>query len=133
MVPKLEKLWSRAVLARDMHTCQVCGSPGHDPHHIWPKSRPNWKIRYDPDFGVTLCRRDHDIAGVNHSWLLDKIACRLTDDRLSKICGMNKVLPKEKLDVAAMAVALKALVEHYEELEEMNKDCEQPDKRWRPS
>jgi len=54
------KEWQKAVFKRDRWTCQICGYKGHDlvAHHILPFSEYP-ELRFDPDNGITLCRRCH--------------------------------------------------------------------------
>jgi len=57
---KEQRDWSRAVLARDNHTCQFCGRRGGDlqADHIKPyKDYPD--LRWDVSNGRTLCKPCH--------------------------------------------------------------------------
>jgi hypothetical protein len=54
------KIWRRAVIERDEHTCQRCGRQGTllHAHHIKPwEEHPD--VRYDVNNGVTLCPSCH--------------------------------------------------------------------------
>lgn len=62
--------WRRAVLSRDGHQCQRCGSKSDlHAHHIkrWSKSP---ELRFDVDNGVTLCASCHakEEPWLNHMW-----------------------------------------------------------------
>lgn len=54
----LVRKWRKSVIERDKHTCQHCGEPGNNAHHIirWADS-PVDRIRKSN--GVTLCNECH--------------------------------------------------------------------------
>lgn len=64
----------QAVRKRDGYCCQFPRCTEHRPkrlhvHHIRPWSEfPH--LRYDPDNGITLCRRHHELATGNESQFL---------------------------------------------------------------
>lgn len=51
--------WKKAVIERDDHTCQICGSTENlEAHHIKPiEERPD--LRHDPDNGMCVCHDCH--------------------------------------------------------------------------
>lgn len=51
-------LWGLVIRERDKHTCQWCGKPGNQPHHIISKAR-GLISRYTVSNGVCLCWRCH--------------------------------------------------------------------------
>ena len=52
----------RATLNRDKRTCQICGKPGNDVHHVVPKRKFNDKNESNGlDNLITLCKRCHRI------------------------------------------------------------------------
>jgi hypothetical protein len=54
--------WSRIVVVRDNHTCQVCGKTERlEAHHQWPQGVYP-AFRYVVQNGVTLCRSCHQHA-----------------------------------------------------------------------
>lgn len=51
--------WRRSVLARDNHTCSVCGNPAVVAHHIKPvKQFP--ELRFVVENGISMCVKDHN-------------------------------------------------------------------------
>ena len=54
---ELDRIWSRIVLERDRRTCQLCGRPGNNPHHVF--SRKHLSTRHEPENGITLCWACH--------------------------------------------------------------------------
>jgi hypothetical protein len=51
--------WKARVNVRDNFTCQECGKPGNQAHHIKPW-KENPKLRFDTDNGKTLCMDCHN-------------------------------------------------------------------------
>lgn len=52
--------WRKTVFARDNFTCQICGQVGGglNAHHI-KRWSTNVDERYNPDNGITLCKKCH--------------------------------------------------------------------------
>ena len=72
-----DKLFSLIVKKRDNFTCQRCGKPGDQVHHIFGRG---YAVRWNLDNGVCLCFTDHilgahskSIKRVNefHDWVRD--------------------------------------------------------------
>ena len=53
------RLWKRAVLARDNHTCQDCGSKDHPQSHHIKDFDEYPELRFVVKNGKTLCRKCH--------------------------------------------------------------------------
>jgi len=75
---RLDKLWSHYVRQRTTDTCERCGKPGNNPHHII--GRRNLSVRWDVENGINLCsgchtlRTDsaHQSPGFFHEWIIAK-------------------------------------------------------------
>lgn len=54
-----DRMWERAILARDDYTCQISGQKGVklSAHHIWSRRYPN--MRFSLENGITLAREIH--------------------------------------------------------------------------
>ena len=52
---RADAAWS--ALIRQAGVCEICGRPGHDPHHLIPRSAIGFW--HDPRNGVCLCARCH--------------------------------------------------------------------------
>lgn len=53
--------WGLIVRNRDKHTCQYCGKPGNQPHHIIAQAQGNIS-RFTVNNGITLCFYCHHRA-----------------------------------------------------------------------
>lgn len=53
----LDRLWSLVVRKRDNHTCQKCGKPATEVHHIF--GRRNFSTRWNIQNGISLCPACH--------------------------------------------------------------------------
>jgi len=66
------KKWRLTVLRRDLFTCQMPGCESHTKlrvHHIL-KWADYPQLRFNPDNGITLCKRCHDsIWGDEDRWI----------------------------------------------------------------
>jgi hypothetical protein len=56
-IKKLDKEFREAIYERDRHTCQYCGGPGNNCHHI--VGRRNRSVRWFLDNGLLLCSGCH--------------------------------------------------------------------------
>ena len=54
---KLDKLVRELINERDNHTCQYCGGPGNNVHHLI--GRRNRSVRWYPDNLILLCSGCH--------------------------------------------------------------------------
>ncbi len=53
-----DDLWSELVKLRAGGKCEKCWSTNVvQSHHVVP--RTNWNLRFDPENGVALCKKDH--------------------------------------------------------------------------
>lgn len=59
-VIKADSAWSAKVMRRDNRTCQLCGYPATDSHHVHGK-RAHPGLRHVVDNGIALCRLSHDM------------------------------------------------------------------------
>ena len=61
---QLDKAWSKAILDRDKHTCQVCKKVPHPKglgaHHIIP--RQHLLLRHNLSNGIALCYGCHKVG-----------------------------------------------------------------------
>jgi len=102
-------LWGLVVRNRDNHTCQWCGKPGNQPHHIVSKAQGNI-ARFDVDNGITLCfychmrriqREPLEFAEFVHRWLaarkLDYDGMRKKYQQIQKLGGADYNILKNSL------------------------------------
>lgn len=56
--------WRKAVAERDNWKCRICGSKENlEAHHIIPvHNDPEGEYKYDPNNGIMLCKKCHDMV-----------------------------------------------------------------------
>jgi len=57
LVRENDRIWSFLVKHKYNSTCQMCGKPATEAHHII--SRTEYNTRWDTDNGIALCRECH--------------------------------------------------------------------------
>lgn len=102
-----DKMISDLVHERDKHTCQRCGRPGNNAHHIF--SRKYLQTRYLPLNLINLCYACHIHCAHGEpekfrDFLIQRIG-QATFDRLK----VSAYMTGTKVDIQAVIVGLKAI------------------------
>ena len=81
-IKKLDKRWGMMIREGADETCEVCGNPGNNPHHII--GRRNFATRWDLDNGICLCSGCHTMrrqsAHQDPMWFSEWIMAKRGED-----------------------------------------------------
>jgi hypothetical protein len=104
---RADRLWSRYIRLRDRDTCQRCGKPGNNPHHIF--SRRHLGTRHDPENGILLCPYCHrTVAHSDYEMFRAFLIGRMGERNFERLYVRAKTVMKP--DYAMAEIALKALI-----------------------
>lgn len=126
-----ERLWTKIVFARDYHRCQACGEYGTDSCHLF--GRVNWKVKFDPDLGATLCRDHHRLLDdgdiIESLEIFERITARIQDsNRKETILTLYHAGPQppltEKANFQEIRTRLRRQLREAEDMAAMNFDVQ---------
>lgn len=112
---RLDKLWQRAITARDRY-CQICGkTEGLNAHHIYSRSRLN--TRYDCENGILLCPGCHCFSSLLSAHKAPRAFLRWLENRKGKkwldMLEIRSQIIAKGLDYAALEIYLQKEIDKY--------------------
>lgn len=100
-----DRLWAAAVASRARLTCEMCGKPGSDAHHM--KSRRSHYLRWSLCNGVFLCKACHMRFHNQEAFSLwEWFRGAREEDFKYVVSNLHAIAPKTHLDT--MTAALEA-------------------------
>lgn len=112
---QLDLLWSKVVRLEMGLCCLFCGRLGQDAHHVLSRAQyPAVAVKYEPDFGVWLCRFCHSLADHNFDLTIQTLRTRYPE-RAARILGhLNSPFEMSRSTAADQRAYLRWRLRHAE-------------------